>query len=168
ILSETTGLTQTGVAMGTPAYMSPEQWQGYALDARTDIYALGVILFEMLTGRQPFSADTPASMMYKHLQETPPSISEVRSDVPPGVEGVIEKALAKNRDQRFSSAGELARAFEAALAGQRPVAGQQPSKRSGGTTINLRREGRSGWWGILILVGLLALGGIAAVWLAGN
>src|SRR5215831_2656843 len=78
ILGETAGLTQSGVAMGTPAYMSPEQWQGQPLDARADVYALGIMLFEMLTGVLPFRAETPATLMFKHLQEPPPSVLEAR------------------------------------------------------------------------------------------
>src|SRR5262249_4497642 len=82
ILSETTRLTQSNVAMGPPAYMSPEQWQGQPLDSRADLYSLGIMLFEMLGGQLPFEADTPASMMFKHLQLQPPSILELRHDLP--------------------------------------------------------------------------------------
>ncbi len=118
ILNETMALTQSGAAMGTPAYMSPEQWQGQALDARADVYALGVMLFEMLTGQLPFAGDTPASIMYKHLQQPPPPICVLRADLPPDFEAVIGQALAKDRDDRFASAGDLAAAFKAALANQ--------------------------------------------------
>jgi serine/threonine protein kinase len=121
LLTETTALTQSGVAMGTPLYMPPEQWQGLPLDARADIYALGVMLFEMLAGRLPFTGDTPASIMYKHLQQPPPPLLELRRDLPAGVEVVIQRALDKDREQRFSSAGEMATAFRAALQGQMPV-----------------------------------------------
>ena len=122
IVFETASLTAGGVAMGTPSYMSPEQFQGLPLDSRADIYALGIMLFEMLTGKLPFVANTPAEMGYKHLQAPPPPIRSLRPDLPPGVESVIAKALAKNREQRFSTAAELAAAFKAALAGQMPAA----------------------------------------------
>ncbi len=121
LLSGATTLTRTGTAMGTPAYMSPEQWQGLELDARTDIYALGIILFEMLSGRQPFNADTPYSMMHKHVNEPPPSIRDLRAELPPGVDRVIQKALAKDRTQRFESALALAEAFKAALQGRESI-----------------------------------------------
>ncbi len=121
ILGETAALTQSGVAMGTPTYMPPEQWQGKPLDARTDLYALGIMLFEMLTGRLPFTGETPASLMHAHIYEPPPAIYPWRSDLSPLIDGVIQKALAKDRDQRFSSAEALTAAFKTALAGQLPM-----------------------------------------------
>jgi serine/threonine protein kinase len=118
ILRQTTVLTQSGAAMGTPAYMSPEQWRGERIDHRTDIYALGVMLFEMLAGQLPFNAETPYSMMHMHVYEPPPPIHNVRPDLPPGVEQVLNQALAKDRDQRFALAGELASNLKAALSGK--------------------------------------------------
>ena len=115
ILTETTALTQSGAIMGTPAYMAPEQWQGMPVDGRTDLYALGVILFEMLSGRIPFKADTPFAMMHKHTDENPPTLSGVRADVPPVMDHVLSKALAKNPADRYESAAALSAAFKAAL-----------------------------------------------------
>jgi serine/threonine-protein kinase len=117
LLGETSALTQSGMAMGTPAYMSPEQWRGQNVDARADVYALGVMLYEMLAGKVPFTGDTPYSMMHMHVFETPPSIRSFRPDLPDSLQNVLNIAMAKERDQRFGTAGEVANAFKAALAG---------------------------------------------------
>jgi serine/threonine protein kinase len=117
ILGETTVLTHTGMAMGTPAYMAPEQWRGESVDARTDIYALGIILFEMLTGRLPYQAETPYSMMHMHVYESLPPICTIRPELPVGVERVLNKAIAKKREQRFDSAAQVSAAFNSAIAG---------------------------------------------------
>ncbi len=122
LLSETTALTQSGLAMGTPTYMAPEQWQGKAVDARADLYALGVMLFEMLAGQLPFVADTPFGLMHQHVYDPPPSIRALRRDLPSGVEQVLSKALAKEPDQRFQTAHDLAAAFKTALANMAPIA----------------------------------------------
>ncbi len=111
IMAATQSLTQTGVVLGTPAYMAPEVWRGEPVDARTDVYALGVILYEMVLGHTPFESDTPFTLMYKHINDPPPSPRETMPDLPVEVEQVILKALAKSKDERYQSAGELARAF---------------------------------------------------------
>ncbi|MCE7946943.1 MAG: hypothetical protein DYG88_05890 [Chloroflexi bacterium CFX4] len=110
-----TALTQSGGTLGTPAYMSPEQWRGEAVDARADIYALGIILFEMLTGRVPFEGDTAFGLMHKHVYEPIPPVRDIKPDLPLSVERVINKALAKDKEQRFESAGALAAAFRQAI-----------------------------------------------------
>ncbi|MFC1854163.1 serine/threonine protein kinase, partial [candidate division CSSED10-310 bacterium] len=102
-------LTGTKI-IGTPAYMSPEQAYGdQELDARSDIYSLGVILFEMLTGTCPFHADTPIRTAMKHIHDPIPPILNVRSDLPPKVEPLMNKVLAKKPDARYSTSGELTR-----------------------------------------------------------
>jgi serine/threonine-protein kinase len=106
-------LTQTGTIVGTPAYMAPEQIMGQAVDARTDIYALGIVIFEMLTGRTPFAGDTTA-VLYKHVHEPPPPLAELAPRVPPPVVQAVLRALAKDPAQRFKSAGELAAALTGA------------------------------------------------------
>jgi len=104
----TTDLTGSAI-IGTPSYMSPEQVRGDAdLDGRSDIYALGVILFEMLTGRGPFQAGTPLSVALKHLTEPIPSIRSFRPDLPMEVELILNRAMAKDREKRYSRASELA------------------------------------------------------------
>jgi serine/threonine protein kinase len=115
LLHGTTALTQSGAVMGTPTYMAPEQWRAEPLDARTDVYALGNILFEMLTGRPPFIADTLFTMLHLHVNEPPPPMRSVNPAVPYRIEQVVKKALAKDPAQRFDSAPALADAFRAAL-----------------------------------------------------
>ena len=100
--------------IGTPAYMSPEQALGKEIDGRSDLYSLGIILFEMLTGRKPFEADTPLAIAFKHVTDPPPNILELDPRLPPTIQAVIERVLAKNRDERFHSGRELAEAFSAA------------------------------------------------------
>jgi serine/threonine-protein kinase len=115
------GLTQAGIVCGTPGYMSPEQVRGEELDPRSDIYAVGVILYEMLTGVLPFESDTPMGLVTKHLVEDPPPIAVRRPGtvVSEELEAVIMRALARDRDQRFSSSDEMRAAL---LACGAPVA----------------------------------------------
>lgn len=107
-LSQSQASSVTGSAIiGTPAYMSPEQAAGETVDGRSDIYALGIILFEMLTGRQPYEADTPMAVAIKHITEPVPHILEVNPSLPPEVDAIIQKAMAKRKEERFSTAVEL-------------------------------------------------------------
>ena len=114
------------MVLGTPAYMSFEQASGMRsdeLDARSDIYSLGVVVYEMLTGRAPFHSDTPVGYLRMHMQEDPPPFRAVKPDLPalPQLEGVVMKALTKDRDQRYSSVLEFAREFaQAAAADSQP------------------------------------------------
>jgi serine/threonine protein kinase len=107
-----------GAIIGTPAYMSPEQAQGEKIDGRSDVYALGVILYEMLSGNQPYQATTPMAVVVKHITEPVPHILDKNPNLPVAIETVIEKAMAKNPDERFSSAGELYAALNAVASGQ--------------------------------------------------
>jgi len=111
-----TRYTATGTSWGTPAYMSPEQAQGERGDERCDIYSLGVILFELLTGQIPFDADTPFGLIMKQMSEPVPSPLSLNPKLPPVVEPVVLKALAKNPDARYPTAGELADALIQATA----------------------------------------------------
>ena len=112
-----TNLTGSGV-IGTPAYMSPEQIHGEkTLDGRSDIYTLGIILFEMLTGRKPYRADTPVKLMMAHVLNPIPQIREIKPELPDEFETVIQRALAKERDERFSTAAELTAAINQSLPG---------------------------------------------------
>src|SRR4051794_6678422 len=103
---------EAGVVVGTPAYMAPEQALGLPVDARTDVYATGVILFEMVTGRVPFDADTPVAVITKHAYEPPPRARSINPNVPAEVESVLERALAKDMSERYRSAGEMAAELE--------------------------------------------------------
>ena len=118
-LRESATHTLTGTVLGTPAYMSCEQATGMRsdqLDGRSDIYSLGVVTYEMLTGRVPFHSDTPLGYVRKHMQEDPPPFHAVKPDLPalPQLESVVMKALTKDRDQRYSSVLEFARELTSA------------------------------------------------------
>jgi eukaryotic-like serine/threonine-protein kinase len=101
------GLTEAGTSIGTPDYMSPEQLSGAELDPRSDLYAAGVVLFECLTGRVPFEAETTWALVAKHLEEEPPDPRRFNSDVPPLLAAVVLKAMAKNAADRYGTATEM-------------------------------------------------------------
>ncbi len=109
-------MTGSGI-VGTPAYMSPEQAQSGAIDGRSDIYALGAIVYEMLTGQQPYKADTPMGVVVKHITEPVPEILRDNPNLSPEVDEVIKRAMSKNRDERYATAVELAKALNKAAFG---------------------------------------------------
>ena len=109
-------MTQSGSVLGTPAYMAPEQVLGQPLDARTDLYALGVVLYEMLTGKLPFRANSQFELMRSHLETQPKSLKEMTETVPRPLQDTIVRALAKDSDERFQTAGEFSSALQVALA----------------------------------------------------
>src|SRR5450631_147983 len=137
-------LTQTGAVMGTATYFSPEQAEGMGVDARSDIYSLGVVLFEMVTGRPPFLGDTPVAVASKHVRENPPTPREINPAVPPDLEAIILKCLAKAPDYRYATGDDLridllrfreGRAVGATSppTGQHPVVGVTQAVRAVGT-----------------------------------
>jgi serine/threonine protein kinase len=109
------GLTKPGAFLGTIDYAAPEQFQGGGLDARTDVYSLGGVLFSCLTGGPPFERETDGQVMHAHLVEPPPRVSESRPLLPPGVDHVIATAMDKRKEARYASAGALVAAFRAEL-----------------------------------------------------
>lgn len=115
--------TLTGDAViGTPAYMSPEQAQGmHELDGRSDIYAMGAILFEMLTGKQPYEATTPMGVILKHITEPVPRLNSVKADLPAGLEIIISRSMEKDRELRYPSMAAMAADLSGVLDGQVPV-----------------------------------------------
>jgi serine/threonine-protein kinase len=140
-------LTETGLALGTPSYMSPEQAAGsHALDARSDLYALGCVLFEMLAGQPPFTGPTAQAIMARHAMDPVPSLHTVRSTIPGALQQVLNKALAKVPADRFATVEQFQRALASAL--QAPQDSRQPSR----------------WWRPVVLGLAVAavVGGIAA------
>ncbi len=111
-LEVTSDLTGTGMGVGTPEYMAPEQWQGQ-VSAQTDVYALGVVLYEMVTGRRPYTADTPAAILLKQATEPLPRPSQYAHDLPVQGERLLLKALARSLEDRYQGMGALAAALEA-------------------------------------------------------
>jgi protein kinase-like protein len=119
--SSQSGITKTGLFVGTIDYAAPEQIKGWPVDARADVYALGCVLFEMVAGQPPFRRENEYATMYAHTSEPPPALTSVAPGAPPALDGAIGRALAKEPGDRFPSAGDLARAVNAAVAGQAPA-----------------------------------------------
>jgi serine/threonine-protein kinase len=117
----TPGQTSLGTIIGTPEYMAPEQWAGKGVDGRTDLYALGIIAYELLTGRTPFGKGGLGSLLHAHLQEMPAAPHEVNRQVPVALSQLVMRAMAKRPDDRFRSASEMRAALEQALSGNAPA-----------------------------------------------
>jgi hypothetical protein len=128
-MGEGAALTRTGTTMGTPQYMAPEQWTTSKVDERTDLYALGILIYQMLTGQVPFDGET-SRVMYGHVNESPPPPGAFNPSLPSGVGSVFLKALAKDPSQRYGTAGQMVADLKAALGGQ-PVAAAPPSPPAG-------------------------------------
>ncbi len=160
----------TGSAIiGTPAYMSPEQAAGNEVDNRTDIYALGIILYEMLTGRQPYHSETPMGLALKHITEPVPSILEARPDLPAWMEEIISTSMAKNPADRYQTAQEMVDALDQHLSSE-PVAKKtrkQPAPVKLSPTAKTVVMQKRRFNPIAILIALLAIGVIGALIVGG-
>ncbi|MGE3288751.1 MAG: Stk1 family PASTA domain-containing Ser/Thr kinase [Pseudonocardia sp.] len=121
-LGEGQNVTQTAAVIGTAQYLSPEQARGEQVDARSDVYAAGCVLYELLTGEPPFTGDTPVAVAYQHVREDPKRPSDVNSDVPPALDAVVLKALSKNPANRYQSAAEMRSDLVRVRSGQAPLA----------------------------------------------
>jgi beta-lactam-binding protein with PASTA domain/predicted Ser/Thr protein kinase len=182
IARTTTGdtLTQTAAVLGTAAYLSPEQAQGATVDVRSDIYSLGCVLYEMLTGRPPFTGDSPVSIAYKHVREDPVPPSRLNGDVPEALEAVVMKAMAKNPENRYQTAEEMREDLERAAAGMptlaTPLLAGEPTQAvtrripEDGTAVmtgfppDEEPERKRRWWvAVLVLLILAAIGAAAFI-----
>ncbi len=163
-LTETAGsITGSGV-VGTPAYMSPEQAGGEKdIDGRSDLYALGVILFQMLTGKMPYDADTPMGIAVKHITEPTPKILGVKPDLPPQIEEIIQKAMAKKPEERYRTAAEFANALAGRDVGPSPSLARRPAA----PPVPLRRKSKLPWIAGA-LSGLILVAPIAAFVISGS
>ena len=174
VISGADTLAQTAAVLGTASYLSPEQAQSQPVDQRSDIYSLGVALYEMVTGRPPFSGDSPVMVASKHVLEQPTPPSKLNADVSPELEAVIMKAMAKNPDNRYQDADEMRADLERARLGQgvqaTPLlpesARTQRIAPAGPPTAVLppaapEDGGRRRWWipALIILLILAVLGG---------
>jgi len=173
VVQEATRFTRPGEAIGTPAYMSPEQACGEKVDRRSDIYSLGVVLFEMATGRVPYAADTPVATVMKHIHDPLPSARALNPALPETVDQVISQAMAKDPAARFATAGQMAAALQVAtgatnaapgpgMAAAAPRLAVAPGSFRAPARLNLSWLALAA--GGLLLMGLLAGAAVAGVW----
>ena len=157
-----TPITEAPAVQGTAEYMAPEQIRGHGSERRSDIYSLGAVLFELATGRPPFSADTPLAIAYRHLEDTPPAPQSIRPEVPPELATILLRCLSKRPDDRYRRADDLAEDLARFRAGQPPVTAPVPSR----PTQRLDREAeerphrprRRTWWVVAAVVLVVAVG----------
>ncbi|MGW7523424.1 protein kinase domain-containing protein [Streptomyces sp. NPDC054783] len=140
--SGVTSMTQTGMVVGTPQYLSPEQALGRGVDARSDLYSVGIMLFQLVTGRLPFDADSPLAIAYAHVQEEPVAPSSINRSLPPAVDALVARALKKNPNERFPTAEAMrdeclrvAASFQAAAPSIVPGAGPTQSGAGVGSAV---------------------------------
>ncbi len=139
--ASTSTMTQTAQVIGTAQYLSPEQARGETVDARSDVYSTGVFLYELLTGNPPFRGDSPVAVAYQHVREMPQPPSVHDPDISPEADAIVFKAMAKSREERYQSAGDMHDDIERALNGRRVIA---PLLAAGGTTAMMAGPGGLG------------------------
>jgi serine/threonine-protein kinase len=142
-LGEGQNVTQTAAVIGTAQYLSPEQARGEAVDARSDVYAAGCVLFELLTGEPPFTGDTPVAVAYQHVREDPRSPSEINPQVTPALDAIVLKALSKNPANRYQSAAEMRADLVRVRSGQQPLAPIVMSEDERTALLNPRSTGQT-------------------------
>jgi eukaryotic-like serine/threonine-protein kinase len=149
-------VTTTGKILGTVAYLSPEQAEGAEPDARSDVYSLGCVLYELLTGRAPFVEDTQIAVAMKHLREPPPAPRSIRANIPRSAEQVVLKALAKDPDDRYASADEMQHALGSAAGGTGQTAVLRTMQETGRRQHAPARTGEPSFklWPVLLVIGL--------------
>ena len=152
-IEETLDLTGTSVGVGTPWYMSPEQGKGQKVDHRSDIYSLGIVFYELVTGRKPYQADTPMAVIYQHLQDPIPRPKLINSSLPNHVEGFLFKVMSKNPKNRYQTMAEMTEAFEEMEIGEKVKLRMQG---------NLRKKIIAIASGLVILGLLMAIGSMAS------
>ncbi len=159
-------LTGSGTGIGTPEYMAPEQGMGREVDARTDIYSLGIVLYELVTGRKPYTADTPMAVVLKHMTDPLPRPRQYIADLPDIVERVLLKALAKDPQDRYSKISEFADALENADQ-SRKTANTQPNTPTSSTNLTqlLQKKNLNRLWLAFGVVGIVFTG-VLIGWLA--
>ncbi|MGJ9422256.1 Stk1 family PASTA domain-containing Ser/Thr kinase [Aeromicrobium sp. CF3.5] len=135
IADTSSAMTQTAAVIGTAQYLSPEQARGETVDARSDIYSTGCLLYELLTGRPPFVGESPVSVAYQHVREEAKPPSDLNPDVSPSIDAVVAKSLAKRVEDRYQSAGDMRRDIERVLAGQAVDAPTAATAAIGATAI---------------------------------
>jgi len=157
------GMTQTGTVLGTSDYIAPEQAQGHRVDEHTDVYSLGVVLYELLTNEVPFPGENFVAVAMRHINEPPPSIRDKRADVPPRVEAAVQRAMAKDPHDRFQTMADFCRELEACLAevqGTRAVSAPPPP--AAPARPRAPRRGVNPWPFVLALLVLIAIGAVIA------
>jgi serine/threonine protein kinase len=160
-LLESEEITRTGSLLGTPDYMSPEQCEGTSLSFTSDIYSLGVILFDMLTGQSPFEADSPLATLQRQIHEPVPALAKFRKDLPSEMDAVLKKALAKDPAARYQKAVDLAADFARLVS--MPVTPAAPTMRAS-KPAPVKKAGKSSYIWILAAVVVLAILAAAGLW----
>jgi eukaryotic-like serine/threonine-protein kinase len=148
------GMTQTGTVLGTSDYIAPEQAQGKDVGEHTDVYSLGVVLYELLTGEVPFPGENFVAVAMRHINDPPPSVRQKRPEVPPRIEAAVQRAMAKDPAERFPTMADFGRELEACMStteGRTEVISPGPVR-------TMRRRRLSPWPVVLVLLGLIALG----------